>query len=46
MNKKIYNKPEMIIVRAEQPHFLLAGSSSGPTADYMSNPDIGDDDDE
>lgn len=43
MNKKAYNKPALSITTLSQHCHLLAGSpsSTGPSANFMSNPGIG-----
>lgn len=48
MNKRIYHTPAINIVLLLQQCHLLAGSnqSTGPSADYMKNPGMSDDNEE
>jgi len=46
MNKKIYHTPAIRTMLLQQQYHLLAGSGqapAGPSANYMSNPGISDD---
>ena len=49
MNKRIYHTPAINIVLLLQQHHLLAGSNqatSGPSANYMKNPGMSEDEED